>query len=341
MHKHALLMAATVCLAVLSGFAQTNSLVQPSTLAATPAPQKPGELGDPAPPITVLEWIKGHRVKIQPGTNFYVLIFCPLSRASEIALSNISALQKKYEDRGLITVVISEEAPQQVRDFVQRKGGEIDFTVAVDDYAGRTVRNYQDPFRQSRLPQAYVVSREGRIVWFGHPLQDDLGAVVDQVAGNRYDLGEEKRAMLIRDQLQEYAVLARNKDPETGKAGRVLLRIWTNDAPTLCRFAFHVATDPMIENRDVEVATAALDRVAQISNTNNTDIAVDRAILLFQTGHREAGLAAAKQALATATTEADKSNASNNIHAMETRIKLDQANQSAGAGNQGGSTNSP
>lgn len=304
--------------------------------------QKSGELGDPAPPIAVLEWIKGHPVKIQPGTNFYVLVFCPLSQASEIALTNISALQKTYQDRGLITVVISEEAPEQARDFVRRKGGEIGFTVAVDDYAGRTVRSYQDPFHQSRLPQAYVVSRDGRIIWFGHPLRDDLGLVVDQVAAGRYDLEQTKRAMLIRDQLQEYVMLARNQDPETGKAGRVLLRIWTNDAPTLCRLAFQIATDPGIENRDADVATAALDRAAQISNTNNTDIAVERAILLFQTGHQEAGLAAAKQALATAPTEDDKRNVSNNIRAMETRMKMDQASQpSAINGRQGGATNSP
>ena len=69
------------------------------------------------------------------------------------------------------------------------------------------------------------------------------------------------------------------------------------------------------------------DRAAQLATTNATDIAVNRAILLFQTGKKEEGLARARQALATAQSEADKSEANTCIRAMEVRLAMDKASQ--------------
>jgi hypothetical protein len=302
--------------------------------------QKPGALGDPAPPITVLEWVKGRPAKIQPGTNFFVLIFCPLSQASDVAIGNFSALQKKYQDQGLVEIIISEEAPPTVQDFIRTRGADINFTVAADDYAGRTRRSYQLPFHQSRLPQAFVVSRDAKILWFGHPLSDELGSVVEQVAGNRFDLEQATKTMLTRDQLQEYTALARINDPQAAKAGQVLFGLWTNDAPALCNLAFRFASDAAMGNRDTAFATAVLNRAAQISDTNASDIAVTRAILLFQTGHEQDGLSAAKNALAAAQTDTDRRFISNNIHAMEKRLMLAATNQtSAASGNPAGTTN--
>jgi hypothetical protein len=286
-----------------------------------------GNLGDPAPPLTVLEWIKGKPVKIQPGTNFYVLVFCPLSRAGEVALNNLSSLQQKYRDKGLVTVIISEEAPPQLRTLVQLNGAEMDFTIAADDYAERTLKNYQQAFHQNQLPLAYVISRDGKILWYGHPLTDGMGWVVDDVASGRYNLEQTEKDILSRDQLKEYIALARQKDPQVGPAGQILLGLRTNDAPALCDLAFKIATDPFIEQRDAALATAALDRAAQLSATNTTDIAVDRAILLFQTGQPEAGLAQAQNALTTAQTDDDKRHVQATIRAMQTRLAMAKTNQ--------------
>ena len=127
--------------------------------------------------------------------------------------------------------------------------------------------------------------------------------------------------------MEQYLALARQYDPRTAKTGRLMLTLRTNDAPALCDLAFQIATAPFIEKRDVALATAALDRAAQLATTNATDIAVNRAILLFQTGKKEEGLARARQALATAQSEADKSEANTCIRAMEVRLAMDKASQ--------------
>jgi hypothetical protein len=127
--------------------------------------------------------------------------------------------------------------------------------------------------------------------------------------------------------MEQYLALARQDDPRTAKAGRIMLTLRTNDAPALCNLAFQIASDPYIEKRDVALASEALDRAEQLATTNTTDIAVNRAILLFQTGKQAEGLAKARQALASAQTKEDKEEAQANLRAMEARLAADKASQ--------------
>ena len=56
-------------------------------------------------------------MQIKAGTNIYVLVFCTLSRVNDFALTNLSDLQKKYQDKGVVVVAISasRRAAQGVR----------------------------------------------------------------------------------------------------------------------------------------------------------------------------------------------------------------------------------
>jgi hypothetical protein len=285
------------------------------------------QIGDPAPALTVQEWIKGKPVRIQPGTNIYVIVFCTLSRANEMALTNLTTLQNLYENKGLITVAVSDDSPEILRDFVHTHDADINFAVAADELGRRTTADFQRLFRQYRLPRAYVVGKDGNVLWFGHPLTDNLGQVVDDIVSGRYNLEQTKKETLARDQMDGYLMLARQDDTNALQAGRMMLRLRANDAPALCDLAFRIATDPYIEHRDVALANAALNRAARLSFTNDTDIAVDRAILLFQTGKLQAGLERAKQALAIAKTDDEKSEVNTCIHAMEARLAAAQTNQ--------------
>lgn len=308
MNKHAVLMVGLLtCLAPVSSFAD--------------------KIGDPAPPLTVKEWIKGNPVNLKAGTNIYVLVFCTLSRANDFALTNLNNLQKIYQNKGVVVVAISSEPVEPLKEFVQLKGAGIDFTVAADDEARKATTSYQQSYKQMMLPRAYVVGKDGKVLWHGHPLRDNLGEVVDEITSGRYNMEQVQKSVLAKEQMEQYLALARQDDPRTAKAGRIMLTLRTNDAPGLCELAFKIATDPYIEKRDVELAGAALDRAEQLATTNATDIAVNRAILLFQTGKEEEGLAKARQALASAQTQEDKEEAQANLHAMEVRLAAAKASQ--------------
>jgi hypothetical protein len=291
---------------------------------------KISQLGDPVPALAVQEWIKGKPVKIHPGTNFYAIVFCTLSHANQLALTNLSGLQRLYGDRGLITVVISDESPETLRDFVTRRGGDIDFTVAADDFGRKTTTDYQRTFDDTMLPRAFVVGKDGNLLWHGHPLRDDMGEVVDKIATGRYDLKAAKKDVRDLEMMEAYLRMAREDDPRAAKAGGIMLIVRTNDAPALCDLAFQIAADPYIGKRDLALANEALDRAEQLSTTNAADIAVYRSILIFQAGKHEDGLAHAKQALAIAKTDAEKSEVDNCIKLMEARVAADKTNRPAG-----------
>ena len=339
-HRAVLLLYLLTCLAAVSGCAEdTNSAVQtpdkPAVAVAEQTnavpnrskPERVAQLGDPAPPLMVLEWIKGQPVKIKPGTNIYVLVFCTLSRANDFALTNLSALQKDYQNKGVVVVAISDEGPDQLKEFLQVKGDEINFTMAADDLPGRTAKNYQHIFRQFQLPRAFVVGTNGEVLWFGHPLRDGLGEVVDDITSGRYNRAQTQKTILTREQMEQYLLLARQNDARNERVGRMLFAIRTNDAAGLCDLASKIATDPLIDKRDVALASAALDRAAQLTTTNATDIAVTRAILLFQTGKEDEGLAKAREALATAQSQDAKDEVQICIHAMEARLAAAKTNE--------------
>ena len=307
-NKHAVLLVGLMaCFAPVSSFAD--------------------KLGDPAPPLTVMEWIKGKPVDFKAGTNIYVLVFCTLSRANEFAITNLNNLQKIYQNKGVVVVAISSEPVEPLKTFVQLKGAEIDFTVAADDDARKATTSYQQAFKQMMLPRAYVVGKDGKVLWLGHPLRDNLGEVVDEITSGRYNLEQTQKNIIAKEQMEQYLALARQDDPRTAKAGRIMLTLRTNDAPALCNLAFQIASDPYIEKRDVALASEALDRAEQLATTNTTDIAVNRAILLFQTGKQAEGLAKARQALASAQTKEDKEEAQANLRAMEVRLAAAKASQ--------------
>jgi peroxiredoxin len=292
-----------------------------SCLASLPSSaQQVGKLGDPAPPITAMEWTKGQPVKLKSGTNTDVLVFRSLTRANDFALTNLSLLQERYRNKGIVVVAISDDPPDQLKTFVEAKGAEIDFTVAADEVPSRTARNFLHNFGQILLPRAFIVNPDGKVIWYGHPLTEGMGEVVDEIAAGRYNLQQSQKDVVDTEEMDQYLALAHQGDEHAIKAGRVLLAIRTNDAPGLCTLASKIATDPYIQKRDFDLAAAALDRAEQLSATNATDIAVDRAILLFQAGKEVEGLAAAKKALAAAPNPDAREEAEICVHAMESRL---------------------
>lgn len=340
MNKKTVLLAGLLTsLAIVSSCAQTPAVPDRPAVAddsAAPRPANSGErrgkLGDPVPPLTVMEWIKGKPVQIGRGTNIYVVVFCKLTQANDFALTSLSSLQKRYQDKGLITIAVSEEAPEQLKDFVRVKGADIDFAVAADQLAGRTTKNYLHAFGQIQVPRAFVVGKDGNLLWHGHPLSEGMGQVVDDITSGRYNPGETEKSVTAREQMEQYLFLARRDDPRTPQLGRMLLNIRMNDAAGLCNLASKIATDAGLPKRDVALANDALDRAEQLTNTNATDVAVTRAELLFQTGKQAEGLAKVKQALTSAQNQAAKEEVQMVISAMEAAMAA-QTNQVVAATN--------
>ena len=151
------------------------------------------ELGDPAPSLQIADWIKGEAVDLTDvkGKKVVVVEFwatwCGPCRTS---IPHLTELQRKFQERGVVFVGVSDETATQVKPFVNEMGDKMEYTVAVD--RGRqTSAAYMEAFGENGIPHAFVIDLEGRIVWHGHPMSG-LDSVLDRIAAKTFDLGAER-----------------------------------------------------------------------------------------------------------------------------------------------------
>lgn len=93
------------------------------------------------------------------------------------SMPHLSELQEQYADDGVTIIGVSKEdrsnSLEQVRAMTADKGDTMAYTVAWDDNA-QTYANYMTAAGQSGIPTSFLVDREGRIAYIGHPMSMDI-----------------------------------------------------------------------------------------------------------------------------------------------------------------------
>jgi len=313
-----LLMALIACLAPVAGMA--------------------GNIGEPAPPLAVKEWIKGKPWQFKvgtnhfaAGTNIYIIeIFSTSSLSSRACITNLNAVQKGFKDKGVVVIGISEEPVETLKQFVQRDGAMIEYAIAADSER-QTVLGLMTPSRQKGVPCAFVVGKDGKLLWYGHPMRG-LKELLDAVIAGNYDSQWGRKVEAAQRQMVQYLTFARQKDARTKPAGMIVLAARTNDVGLLCDMAFQIATAPQLPRRDIALANEALDQAGKVAGTNATQVAIIRAVLKFETGNKELAVAEARQAVAVAQDPQDKAKAEILLHNMEMRAKAFATKKTKSAG---------
>lgn len=162
------------------------------------------ELGDPAAPLAIQEWVKGEPVDLAAGKGekIHVVEFwatwCGPCRTS---IPHLTELQAKYKDKGVVFVGVSDEDPAAVKPFVADQGANMDYVVAVDDNR-KTSEGYMAAYGQNGIPAAFIVDKEGRVAWVGHPMVGLDEALEAMVAGT-YDIATAKAEAAAEKEIQE------------------------------------------------------------------------------------------------------------------------------------------
>ena len=99
-------------------------------------------------------------IKGKPAIVEFWATWCPPCRAS---IPHLNEINKKFKDKGLVVIGISDEDKGTVEKF--RKGLPMDYNVAV---GGAEV---EKKFGINGIPHAFIVGKDGKIVWEGHPMQ--------------------------------------------------------------------------------------------------------------------------------------------------------------------------
>lgn len=250
-------------------------------------PVMAAELGDPAPPLKIKKWIKGEAVDLAKGKekNIYVVEFwatwCGPCRMS---IPHLTEMQKKFKNKGVVFIGISDESATTVEKFVKKMGDRMDYRVAVDDRI-KTNKAYMAAFGIRGIPHAFVVNKSGQIAWQGHPM-NGLEQVLGRIVAGTYDVEKAKLAEKARKLLPEYFELAAGdeKSDKMEPIGRKIFKYGRDDAGLMNEFAWTILTHPAIEHRDLKLARRAAKAANDVTQGKDTSVLETYARALFDTG---------------------------------------------------------
>lgn len=185
-------------------------------------------IGDPAPKLDVKEFVKGEPVKGFDAGKLYVVEFwATWCGPCRVTIPHLTELQKKHPEVTFIGVSVWEENQKDVKPFVDEMGDKMDYRVALDNLAdgadgneGPMAVNWMKAADQNGIPTAFIVNKEGKIAWIGHP--SSMDEPLEKIVAGQWDLKEavaehkrelEERAKFQKIQGKLLAAL-RTDDPE-------------------------------------------------------------------------------------------------------------------------------
>jgi thiol-disulfide isomerase/thioredoxin len=164
----------------------------------------PLSLGDPAPKLQVQEFVKGEPVKkFENGKTYVVEFWATWCGPCRQSIPHLTKLQAEHKDVVFIGVSVSEQDFDKVKPFVKEMGDKMHYRVAVDSVpAGKDAdegamnKTWMTAAEQDGIPTAFVVDKDGKIAWIGHPMKLDKPLKLI-VAGKWDAIAEKKRAKKI------------------------------------------------------------------------------------------------------------------------------------------------
>ena len=261
--------------------------------------------GDPAPELSIDQWIKGDAVDLKKdgADHVYVVEFwatwCAPCRTS---IPHLSELQAAYKGKKVTIIGISDETAAKVNPFVENMGDKMDYTVAIDK-EGATYERYMTAFGQRGIPHAFIVNQKGQLAWHGHPM-DGLDAALKQIVEGTYDIAATKqaaeRAANAAKLLEDYfGVVTQGKNtPAARKLGEDIIRDGGNNPDLLNQFAWLILTSRAVQDRDLDLALKAGKAAFDASEGKDVSIIDTYARALFDTGKHEEAIRLQEKAIA-------------------------------------------
>jgi len=286
------------------------------------------DVGDPAPPIHAAKWVSNTPVTLESAKGKILIVefwatWCTPCRRT---IPHLNQLFKKYDEKSVVIVGITEEDEPTVKKYME--GMAMDYHVGLDDKS-QTNEAYMKGI--PGVPHAFVVGKDGKVVWHGHPLAG-LDDVLGQLVAGTFDAARSKKLEALKAKLQE-AARSRNidsitavldemiktvpDDPDAYRIKRAVLRdqgkteeTWpilldmakgcAKNPNVLIEVAVTLATAGELEHRDLPRALELAKQAAEISAGANPAILAALARVHYELGHISQAADIAAKAATTA-----------------------------------------
>ena len=276
-------------------------------------------VGDPAPGISIAEWVKGDQTGIDPGTTYVVEFWATWCGPCRKSIPHLTELQSQYEPDQLRIIGISDEKPDVVKPFVRKMGRKMDYTVAVDKRQA-TKRAWMKAAGLNGIPAAFIVGPKGNVQFIGHPMDPDFNDILEKIIAGRYnkklmnDASSHLKAIEKARKLKNWSqyddltneVIQRDprifyflvmdrikvfmndqKDPaKANEYTREAIQSYPDDPELLSWIAEMIATDPQIPDaqRDMDIALEAAQAARVNGRPNDPKFVMSEAVVRFQRG---------------------------------------------------------
>jgi peroxiredoxin len=263
------------------------------------------EVGSPAPPLQICEWIRGDAVDVRQkaGTNLFVVVFWETGcKACRDTLPTLTELQRQHATDGVVLIAVSPESASVVKSFVTNMSNTLNFAIAADD-SRKTYASYMHGFGGLAVPHAFVIDRKGTIAWHRHP-DAGLRQAVDEMVAGQFDFEAEKRADNAARLQQEYIALVRTNATAAPKAealGQQILADGARNPWLLNNFAWDILTVPRLQTRDLNLAMRAAKMAYESTGETNSAFADTYAHALFDAGKTRQAIELQKRAIELCT----------------------------------------
>ena len=289
---------------------------------AAHAQEKTLKVGDAAPPISVAEWVQGDVSGVQSGKVNLVEFWATWCGPCRKSIPKLDELHDDLAGKGLVVIGISNEKPEVVKPFVRSRGSGMSYAVGVDQ-SDQTNRAWMKAAGRNGIPAAFLVSRDGKIAWIGHPADPAMLEVIPKLLAGKYDPVLERKARPLLEAadraasrrnyrqaythldkvvemdpkvfssvvLQRYELmLTGEKNPETATEYLAeKIEEYGPDAGSLAEFATALVSDPDLRPRNLDLASAAAEAMIAAAPDRPDSLAV-LAMVQFARGDASAAI---------------------------------------------------